>query len=188
MESFPQGILAIKRGAAVLKGHGFANGTIEFDARFDPKDMDLPTIRFHRRDADNAEEFYLRPDSECPAANDCIQYTPVFKGRMTWDMYPEYQAAAPISLTTWNHVRLVIDGRRMNVFINGQNTPALSVARLQGEADEGGIEFEGPASFANLTLSDSIEGKPAAADGRSCQQDPRFVRRWARHGAARVGA
>ena len=178
MEGFPQGILAIKRGAAVLKGHGFGNGTIEFDARFDPQDMDLPAIRFHRRDADNAEEFYLRPDSDCPAANDCVQYTPVFKGRMTWDMYPEYQAAAPISLTTWNHVRLVIGERRMNVFINGQSAPALSVARLQGEADEGGIEFKGPASFANLTLSDNTEGKPAATDGRSVQEDPRFMRRW----------
>ena len=178
MEGFPQGILAIKKGAAVLKGHGFDNGTIEFDARFDPQDMDLPTIRFHRRDADNAEEFYLRPDSDCPAANDCVQYTPVFKGRMTWDMYPEYQAAAPISLTTWNHVRLVIDKRRMNVFINGQNKPALSVARLQGEADEGGIEFKGPASFANLTLSDNTEDKSTTADDGPSREDPRFVRLW----------
>jgi len=178
MEGFPQGILAIKSGTAVLKGHEFGNGTIEFDTRFNSLDTDVPTIRFHRRDAENAEEFYLRSDSDCPAANDCIQYTPVFKGRMTWDMYPQYQAGAPISLTTWNHVRLVIDERRMNVFINGQNRPALSVARLQGEGDTGGIEFQGPASFANLTLSNSTEGKWADTDDGPAQRDPRFVRRW----------
>ncbi len=173
MEGFPQGILAIKKGAAVLKGHGFDNGTIEFDARFDPQDMDLPTIRFHRRDADNAEEFYLRPDSDCPAANDCVQYTPVFKGRMTWTCTWSTEVAAPISLTTWNHVRLVIDKRRMNVFINGQDKPALSVARLQGEADEGGIEFKG---LRKLRQPDAVgqHGRQADDCRRRASRDPRL--------------
>lgn len=46
-------------------------------------------------------------------------------------MYPEYQTHAAITVGAWNHVRLVISGRRMNVFINGAAEPTLAVGRLE---------------------------------------------------------
>lgn len=65
-EGFPEGILEVKSGSAVLRGANFHNGTIAFDMEIDPNASGIPSIEFHRRDAASAEEFYLRPGPDCP--------------------------------------------------------------------------------------------------------------------------
>ena len=110
-EGFPGGIIMLKSGEVALNGLSFSDGTIEFDMK--PLAQDIPGVRFRQRDPQNAEEFYIRSFPDCRAENDCIQYSPVINGFMLWNVYPEYQRRAPVFENGWNHVRLVISGKRM---------------------------------------------------------------------------
>jgi hypothetical protein len=177
MEGFPLGLLRVNGGGATLKNLDFADGTIEFDIQ--PIGQDIPGISFRRRDDATAEEFYLRPGPNCPASDDCIQYAPVTHGLMLWDIYPEYQAGAPIRPDGWNHIRLVISGRRMDVFVNRAPLPVLTVGRLEGDALEGGLQLDGPANFANLTVArDAVDGLSPQPVRDAAAADARLVRNW----------
>jgi hypothetical protein len=180
-EAFPNGILQVtsesEAGFVALKDTQFDNGTIEFDIK--PVGEEFPGIRFHQKNGDTADMLYFRVSSDCPAAQDCLQYVPIIKGRVLWDVYPQYQSPAPFRENEWNHIRMVISGKRMNVFVNGQAEPSLRVAHLEGEAAIGTIAFEGTAYYANVVLepgvTDGLDSKPApdpAAD------DHRYLVHW----------
>lgn len=158
-EGFADGIIRLKSGDIALNDLSFRDGTIEFDMK--PLAEDIPGIRFRVRDHQNAEEFYIRSLPDCRAENDCIQYSPVIHGFMLWNVYPEYQVKAPVFPDGWNHVKLVVAGKRMNVFINDAAQPTLEVAELLADTAEGGFELHGPAVFANLTVT------PGKTDGLS---------------------
>ncbi len=177
-EAFPNGLLRLDSGSALLSGLLFGIGTVEFDIKPLPGDG-LPGIRFHQRDPDTAEDFYIRPGADCPASQDCLQYAPVTHGRMLWDLFVQDQMPAPIRPTEWNHVRMVVSRHRMEAFINDRTSPSLMVDALQGDAASGGIELEGPAVFANLSIAPGATGDlamepapdPTATDGR-------YLRNW----------
>jgi Domain of Unknown Function (DUF1080) len=180
-EAFPNGILQVtsesEAGFVALKDRPFDNGTIEFDMK--PVGEDMPGIRFHQKDGDKADMLYVRVGADCPASQDFLQYVPIIKGRVLWDVYPQYQAAAPFRENEWNHIRLVISGKRMNVFVNGRTEPSLRVAHLEGDASTGTIALEGPAFYANLTLSpgvtDGLDPKPAPDPAAG---DRRYLVHW----------
>ena len=178
-EGIPNGVLVIKSGSAALRDFAFRDGTIEFDMK--ALAPDIPGIQFRQQGPlgkQNAEEFYLRTFPDCRASNDCIQYAPVINGFMLWDSYPQYQTQAFV-LDGWNHVKLVVSGRRMNVYLNHVATPALVVGGLEGESPEGGIQFRGPAFFANLQVTPGVvEGLPAQATADPTAGERGMVRRW----------
>jgi hypothetical protein len=178
-EGFPQGILVVKAGRAVLRGLTFGDGKIDYD--FKPLSEDIPGIQFRRQgqgDALNAEEFYVRTFPDCRASDDCIQYAPVIHGMMFWNGYPQYQTHAFI-LPGWNHLRLVISGRRMNVYINGQPQPAMVVGELQGTTQQGGIALRGPAAYANLVITPgATQGLPDGSAPDPTARDRGIVRDW----------
>jgi hypothetical protein len=158
-EGFPDGIIVLKSGDIALNELSFRDGTIEFDMK--PLTEDMPGIRFRQRDPQNGEEFYIRSLPDCRAGNDCIQYSPVINGFMLWNVYPEYQKRAPVFVDGWNHVRLVVSGKRMNVFLNDSVQPTLAVDELLGNTQQGGLQLHGPAAFANLVVT------PGKTDGLS---------------------
>lgn len=177
MEGFPHGQLNIKSGAAALQALTFGNGTIEFDVKLVADGM--PGILFRRQGDATAEEFYVRPGPNCRASQDCIQYAPVLRSTMLWDMYPDYQRPAPIEVAGWNHIKMVISGRRMNVYVNATLTPTLVVDRLEGEALDGGLMLRGPATFANLTVTrDAVDGLSPEPTADPALGDARWLRRW----------
>ena len=177
-EAFPGGLLRLDSGSALLSGLSFDTGTIEFDIKPLPGDG-LPGIRFRQRDRDTAEDFYIRPSADCPASQDCLQYTPVTHGRMLWDLFVQDQAPAPIRPTDWNHVRLVVSRHRMEAFINQAAVPSLVVGALQGDAASGGIELEGPAVFANLLVAPhATAGLPAGPAPDPAAADRHLLRHW----------
>ena len=176
-EGFPLGRLKVADGSAIASDLKFADGTIEYDTKL--LDDSFAAIRFRRTDPDKAEIFYLRPDADCPAANDCVQYVPRVHGVWPWEMYPEYQASAPLSVGHWNHVKLVVSGRRMNVYINGATSPTLVVGRLEGDALEGGLELAGPAEFANLKVTaGETSGLSPLPSADPTARDQRLIRSW----------
>ncbi|WP_428391863.1 hypothetical protein [Lichenicoccus sp.] len=128
----------------------FSSGTIDFDIK--PLAYSDTGIIFRRQGNESGEIVYLRANPDCPAANDCIQYAPIVHGHMQWDIYPNYQGPAQINPTGWNHVRLVVAGEKMAVYINHETEPTLIVPKLQGLSRNGGIAFKGPAIYANFVI------------------------------------
>jgi hypothetical protein len=167
----------IPTGLALLKDMRFRNGSIEFDVATDAG-MGAGVV-FRRVDNDNNEMFYLRPKAKCEEAPDCVQYAPSTHGVLLWDVFPQYQGPAPVHMGEWNHVRLVISGKRMNIYVNGGTEPALRIGRLEGDADEGGLMLTGPGIFANLTVApDAVEGLPSEPERDATESDDRYLRHW----------
>jgi hypothetical protein len=167
----------IQSGAATLKDLTFRDGTIEYDVA-STSDMGAGFI-FRSADKDNFEMFYLRPRPKCEEAPDCVQYAPQTHGVLLWDMFPQYQGPAPLRQGGWNHVKLVISGRRMNIFINGATAPTLKIGRLEGDSEEGSLMLAGPGIFANLTVDPAaVEGLPGKPEKDATASDGRYVRHW----------
>jgi hypothetical protein len=174
---FFHGLMRLNSGTAVLKGITFSDGTIEFDVNTIGRGA--PGIAFRQQDEGNFELLYLRPDPNCPAFRACIQYAPQTHGVLLWDFFPQYENRAQLRENGWNHIKMVVSGRRMNVFVNDAPSPTLAIGRLEGDAMNGGLRLQGPATFANLVIT------PGAVDGLSPEAardpldgDPGLVRDW----------
>jgi len=174
---FYHGLMRLNSGNAVLKDVTFGDGTIEFDVNTIGRGM--PGIAFRQQDDNTFDLLYLRPDPACPAFNACVQYTPGTHGVMLWDLYPQYQSRAPLRENGWNHIKMVISGRRMNVFVNDAVAPTLAVGRLEGDALKGGMRLLGPATYANLTITpDAVEGLTPEPVKDPTERDRGLVRKF----------
>lgn len=174
---FYHGLLRLNSGEAVLKDVTFSDGTIEFDVNTVGRGM--PAIAFRQQDENNFELLYLRPDPACPAFSACIQYAPQTHGVLLWDLFPQYQTRAPLRETGWNHIKMVISGRRMKVFVNDATSPTLEVGRLEGDSLKGGLRLQGPATFANMVITpDAVEGLSPEPAKDPLEGDRGLVRNW----------
>ena len=174
---FYHGLMRLNSGDAVLKDITFSDGTIEFDVNTIGRGA--PGVAFRQQDEGNFELLYLRPDPSCPAFRACIQYAPQTHGVLLWDLFPQYQTRAPLRENGWNHIKMVVSGRRMNVFVNDATSPTLEVGRLEGDAMKGRLRLQGPGTFANMLIT------PNAVDGLSPEPardpldgDPGVARNW----------
>lgn len=166
----------IRKGVMVANGVTFQDGTIEFDV--DAESMGAG-IGFRWKDSSTFECLYLRPNPMSPGASDALQYTPQSRGVLLWDLFPHFQAAAPLREHQWNHVRLVISGQRMDVYINGAQAPTLRVGRLEGDVSSGALLLQGPGNFANFVVTpERVDGLDPVAEKDSTDDDPQFVRHW----------
>jgi hypothetical protein len=174
---FYHGLMRLNSGDALLKGVTFRDGTIEFDVNTIGRGM--PGIAFRERDDKNFELLYLRPDVACPAFHACMQYTPETHGVLLWDLFPQYQTRAPLRENGWNHIKMVVSGKRMRVFVNDATSPTLEVGRLEGDAMEGGVHLLGPATFANLVITPgAVEDLSPEPAKDPLEQDGGLVRDW----------
>jgi hypothetical protein len=171
-----QALVFAEEGGAKLNGLTFRNGTVEFDV--DPAAMGAG-LAFRMQGLQTLELLYFRPQADCATAPDCMQYAPFAREVMLWDLFPQYQTSAPLRQSEWNHVKVVIAGRRMNVFVNGAPSPTLAVGSLAGDTQEGHLALVGPGAFANFDVTpDAVEGLAAAAEPDPAASDQHLVRRW----------
>ena len=174
---FYHGLMRLNSGIAALKGITFGDGTIEFDVNTIGRGA--PGIAFRQQDENNFELLYLRPDASCPAFTACVQYTPQTHGVLLWDLFPQYQTRAPLRENGWNHIKMVISGRRMNVYVNDAVSPTLQAGRLEGDAMKGGLHLQGPGTFANLVITpDAVEGLSPEPVRDLLEADGRVFRNW----------
>ncbi|MFS4469699.1 family 16 glycoside hydrolase [Maribacter sp. 2210JD10-5] len=163
----------------VLKDYEFINGTIEFDVEL--KGQGFPGINFRTsKDTLNSEIFYLRhfgkPD---PLRRTTMQYAAVIDGVNLWDLTDDYQAAATIHENKWNHIKLVVHGKQMKVFVNDMAQPALLVPSLEGITKSGGIGLSGNVIYANLTIKpNAVDTLPATKGYDPTYNDPNYLRSW----------
>jgi len=163
---------------AFLKDLSFTNGTIEYDV--EPEDMSFTGFYFRRQDSLESENFYLRVFAAgLPNMMAAVQYTPVIGGVMLWNLMPHCQGAASFARGQWNHVKLVVSGAQMLVYVNDLNRPALEIPHLEGNTTAGGLGFNGKAVIANLVVTpDATEGLSPVAGFDPFYNDPRYLRQW----------
>ncbi|MGC3944438.1 MAG: DUF1080 domain-containing protein [Chryseolinea sp.] len=162
----------------LLKDYTFADGTIEYDV--EPLSEGFAGIYFHMADNNETEYLYLRTArAGNPVAMDAIQYAPYNKGVLLWDMYYWFQGPAKIKKNDWNHIKIIVSGAQMIVYVNDVNTTTLEIPRLEGNQQSGRIAFDGKCVVANVVI------KPGATEGLSSREgfdpthhDPRYLRSW----------
>ncbi|GGB17648.1 hypothetical protein GCM10011511_46820 [Puia dinghuensis] len=167
------------RGYVVLKNVDFGDGTIEFDDI--PTDPSFSQIYFRWQDSLEAECFYFRTARGVghPYAMTGVQYTPIVKGVMMWDALPQYQTFATYQNQTANHVKIVLSGARMRVWVNNMERPTLEVTRMEGNTTHGTLAFAGEAIVSNLVLKPGqVEGLSPVAGPDETEYDPRYLRHW----------
>ena len=170
--------LGTQSGSVVLKGVVFKDGVIEYDV--EPVATEFANcFYFHRKDEKEKEIVYLRVQKiGNKFANEGIQYCPYFDGVNMWDIYPQYQAPAPAKAGEWNHMKLIVSGRQMHVFVN--NKLVLRIPKLEGRELEGSIAFEGASYISN------VEIRPGETEGLSSEEgvdlsrhEANYIRSWA---------
>lgn len=157
----------------------FASGTIEYDVM--PGDRGSASFLFRRQGADETECVYMRAGRPGnPAAMDGIQYAPYVKGLLIWDLLGQFQAPVPVfKKDEWNHLKYVVSGSQMLVYVNDMQRPVLEIPRLEGDTKQGGIGFEGAGYIANVVIRpNEVEGLPAREGFDPTTHDPRYLRSW----------
>ena len=162
----------------VLKGFDFTNGTIEFDV--ESLEPPFTGIYFRRQNDEESEYFYLRVGrAGMPQAMDAAQYCPVIKGVTIWDMLPYCQGPASIRKNDWIHIKLIVSGLQMLVYVNDMNRAALQIPRLEADTKSGGLAFNGKSIFANLVVTPGETNNLSASEGFDpTYHDSRYLREW----------
>ena len=154
--------LRLRSGSVFLDDVEFESGVIEYDmATTGHRSFVGAVFRRSETAPVGYEEFYLRPHQT--GRFDAVQYTPSYNGIAAWQLYPEYNAPVNIPRNEWIHVKLVIAGSRMDVYVADMETPIMVVRHLRRGPGAGGVgltsNFPGgqgsaiyPTAFANVTI------------------------------------
>ena len=172
--------LSPNSGQVVLRDVIFQNGTIEFDIEPIAPEF-AESIYFHRKDAKEQEIVYWRLGKVGnKLANEGIQYAPYCDGVNMWDTYPAYQAPLMAKAGEWNHMKLIVSGKRLQVFLNRMPKPVLDIPSLEGSASAGTIAFEGSAYLANVQVKPNVVDQlnPLALPDLT-DHDGYYLRKWA---------
>lgn len=162
----------------VLKNTDFTDGTIEFDV--ESLQPGFTGVYFRRQSDQESEYLYLRTiRAGFPLAIDAIQYAPFVKRVLLWDMLDYYQGPAALKKSDWNHIKMVISGMQMLVYVNDMNKPTLQISRLEANTKSGSIAFSGRSVFANVVVKPGDTGGLSPVAGFDpTYHDSRFLREW----------
>ncbi|HEX3384487.1 MAG TPA: hypothetical protein VHS53_04835 [Mucilaginibacter sp.] len=131
----------------------FKDGEIELDMA-STTGNDYLGLAFRIRDANRYETLYFRPASS--GTINAIQYMPAKKDDFDWWDYEDdkYQAKAVLPAKTWFHVKAVVRGSQLTVYIDHQAKPAMVRNDLDPEFKSGfaGVWFGNSAACAYKNL------------------------------------
>jgi len=160
--------LVIGSGRALRRDIKFADGTVEFDMAV-TGGRAFAYFQFRMTSDDDHEEVYFRPHKD--GLPDAVQYAPVHQGLSAWQFYHGPGGTAPAEFVRkgWTHIKVVIGGPSLAVFVGNSSTPQLVVPRMARPSTEGYIALRNflpagidPArhatAFANLVI------RPGAVD------------------------
>lgn len=173
--------LFLKAGAAVVKDSQFTDGIIEYDIAFAEAQGFMGAF-WRMQDADNYEEFYIRPhQSGQPDAN---QYQPVFNGVASWQLYygAGYAAAIKYDFNQWLHVKIVVSGKQAEIYIKDMETPLLFVSEQKREIKQGRVGLSvgsfAPAYYSNFSFTPMSNPPLKATPKEPAPVAPGMVMHW----------
>ena len=144
--------LFLKSGVAWLDDLELENGIIEVDINFSNV-RSFPGIIFRLQDFENFEDFYVRPHQS--GNQDATQYTPVFNRMAGWQLYSGegFNVALDYEYDKWIHLKLIISGKKGEVYIGENPEPVLVIHELKHKTMAGKICLKAPARYANFSYT-----------------------------------
>jgi hypothetical protein len=131
-----------KAGTAIYpKNFNFKDGTIEMDIAWPGTKGGFVGLAFRIRDAHHYETVYFRPESS--GTINAIQYMPEKKADFNWWDYEsdKYQAKATLPMHTWFHVKAIVKGSSVSVFVNNETKPSLVYNHLDNSLKNGSVGY-----------------------------------------------
>lgn len=125
------------KGLAWLPASNFDNGEIEVDIA--PVAPGLAGITFHMDDSFNYDEVYIRYAKS--GGPDALQYSPEFNGELSWQFYPEYQAAVVYPNDQWLHLKIIVQDKKAAVYVLNSDTAILFIDSLRIPNRSGFVGF-----------------------------------------------
>src|SRR5688572_20659847 len=180
--------IRIDNGFAVRRDVALQDGTIEFDVEM------LPTrtfvyVQFRMESATEFEEIYFRPHKT--GLPDAVQYNPVWRGDSFWQLWhgPDAAASPQFRFGTWTHVRLVLQGERGALFLDGASVPTMTInfarpprsgymAFRAFTPDTSLLRGEPAARFANLTVAPGVVSHDFGPTAAPPAPEPGSILRW----------
>jgi len=119
----------------------FKDGIIEADLAWSGKQGGYLGIAFRIKDEHHYEVVYFRPESS--GTINAIQYMPEKKAEFNWWDYEsnKYQAKTTLPLHSWFHVKVVVQGSKLTVFVNHHTIPDFVYIHLDGSLQSGSVGF-----------------------------------------------
>jgi hypothetical protein len=126
---------------AYPKNLNFKDGIIEMDAAWPGKQGGFVGLAFRIKDTHHYETVYFRPESS--GTINAVQYMPEKKFDYNWWDYEKdkYQAKATLPLHGWFHVKVVVKGSKLTVFVNRQPIPVFVYNNLDSSFKSGSVGF-----------------------------------------------
>lgn len=136
-------------GMAWTPSLAFTDGEIEFDVKGrNVAQKSFVGIAFHVQDDSTFDVVWLRPfnfrGTDAAARGHSVQFAsyPAFPWQRLRSEHPgAFEAAVPGSVNPddWVHVRVVVHGQEVRVFLNRANAPLLAVQSPSQRENKGGI-------------------------------------------------
>lgn len=131
------------KGASIAypKALNFKDGTIEMDIASPNGKNGFVGFAFRIKDAHHYETLYFRPGSS--GTINAVQYMPEKKSEFNWWDYEadKYQSKTTLPLTAWFHVKAIVKGQEIAVFINNQPKPVMVYKNLDSTLKTGSVGF-----------------------------------------------
>ena len=131
------------KGASVAypKALNFKDGTIEMDLASPTGKNGFVGFAFRIKDVHHYETLYFRPGSS--GTINAVQYMPEKKSEFNWWDYEadKYQSKTTLPLTAWFHVKAIVKGSVIAVFINNQPKPVMVYKSLDPTLKSGSVGF-----------------------------------------------
>ena len=165
--------LLLKNGRATVKNQKFTNGTIEVDVHANSI-RSFAGITF-RKQKENMEEVYMRLHKSNQV--DAIQYTPIFNNESNWQLFREYQARVFFKNTGWNTLRIEVNNKSAEVFVNDEKVMSINHLITDNSAGEIGLFalFNNRFSNFRFTPKDAMENSET---GDNNPIDPNIITQW----------
>jgi pimeloyl-ACP methyl ester carboxylesterase len=161
-------------GYLILNGIDFSNGVIEFDVKGkNVVQQSFVGVAFHHQDEKTFDAVYFRPfnftNPDTARRRRAVQYIsmPGYPWEKLRETYPgkyENKVDPVPDPDGWFHAKVVINDKRVSVFVNNASKPSLEVDKVSNST-KGGLALwvgnNSGGSFANLTIT------PSSASGAS---------------------
>lgn len=125
---------------AYPKGLNFRDGEIELDMA-SGNGKEYLGLAFHIKDQHHYETLYFRPAST--GTINAVQYMPEKKDEFNWWDYEadKYQAKATLPSTSWFHVKAVVQGLQLTIYVDHQPKPVMVYKMLDPGLESGSVGF-----------------------------------------------
>jgi len=153
-------------GLMMLTGVEFSNGTIELDVKGSNKpQQSFVGVAFHGQDAKTYDAIYFRPfnfkSDDAIRRSHAVQYIsmPLHDWEKLRTDFPgkyENSIKQPPGPDDWFHVKIVVNGKKVTVFVNNESQASLEVEKLSNN-NNGVVGLwmgnNSAGTFANLRIS-----------------------------------